>query len=77
MPDSFDLLRDYLLDGDAHGYKVSPLIGALAKNAGCRFVQNGSSGAVGFTVWCDGKAGSRGPCVAIGNRFSTNCGGSY
>ena len=37
MPDSYDLLRDYLLDGDVHGYKVGPLTGSLAKKPGCRF----------------------------------------
>jgi hypothetical protein len=76
-PDSFDLLRDYLLDGDVHGYKVSALIGTLSTSAGCRFVKNGSSGKVGFTVWCDGKAGSRGACVAAKNTFADNCGGHY
>jgi hypothetical protein len=76
-PDSFDLLREYLLDGDVHGYKVGPLTGTLATSAGCRFVKNGSAGAVGFTVWCDGKAGSRGACVSIGPAFKNNCGGHY
>jgi hypothetical protein len=77
MPDSYDLLRDYLLDGDVHGYKVGKLSGSLATSAGCRFVKNGSSGKVGFTVWCDGKAGSRGACVAAKNTYAANCGGSY
>jgi hypothetical protein len=77
MPDSYDLLRDYLLDGDVHGYKVSKLTGSLATSAGCRFVKNASGGAIGFTVWCDGKAGSRGACVAARNKYATNCGGSY
>jgi hypothetical protein len=77
MPDSYDLLRDYLLDGDAHGYKVGPLVGSLATSAGCRFVKNGSAGTVGFTVWCDGKAGSRGACVRAGAAFKDNCGGHY
>jgi hypothetical protein len=77
MPDSFDLLRDYLLDGDVHGYKVGQLFTPLSGDAGCRFTKNGTSGKIGFDVWCDGKAGSRGPCVAIGNGFRNNCGGSY
>jgi hypothetical protein len=76
-PDSFDFLRDYLLDGDVHGYKVGPLVSTLRTSAGCRFTKNGSSGRIGFSVWCDGKAGSRGACVAAGNRFADNCGGHY
>jgi len=74
---SYTFLRDYLLDGDVHGYKVGPLTGSLAKSAGCRFVQNGSAGAVGFTVWCDGKAGTKGACVRTGAAFKENCGGHY
>jgi hypothetical protein len=74
---TFTFLRDYLLDGDVHGYKVGRLTGALATSSGCRFVKNGSSGATGFTVWCDGKSGTRGPCVAAGNKFADNCGGHY
>jgi hypothetical protein len=76
-PDSFDFLRDYLLDGDVHGYKVGPLVSTLRTSAGCRFTKNGSSGRIGFSVWCDGKAGSRGACVAAGNQFADNCGGHY
>jgi len=74
---SFTFLRDYLLDGDVHGFKVGPLTGSLAKSAGCRFVRNGSAGAVGFTVWCDGKGGTKGACVRTGAAFKDNCGGSY
>jgi hypothetical protein len=77
MPDSYDLLRDYLLDGDVHGYKVGQLLTPLSTFAGCRFTKNGTAGTVGFTVWCDGKAGSRGACVDIGNGYRNNCGGSY
>ena len=76
-PDSYDLLRDYLLDGDVHGYKVSALVGSLKTSSGCRFVKNGSGGKIGFTVWCDGKAGSRGACVAAKNTYADNCGGHY
>ena len=75
MPDSYDLLRDYLRDGDVHGYKVGPLTGALAKQPGCRFLKNATK-TTGFDVWCDGKGSSRGPCVKA-RPVSRNCGGHY
>ena len=75
MPDSYDLLRDYLRDGDVHGYKVGPLTGALAKQPGCRFLKNATK-TTGFDVWCDGKGSSRGPCVKA-RPVPQNCGGHY
>jgi hypothetical protein len=75
MPDSYDLLRDYLLDGSVHGYGVGPLTGSLAKNPGCRFLKTGTT-TTGFDVWCDGKGSSRGPCVTA-RPVPANCGGHY
>ena len=76
MPDSFDLLRDYLLDGDVRGWRVGRLQGSLARYPGCRFLQNGQGGRVGFDVWCDGRGGSRGPCVRA-RPVGGNCGSHY
>lgn len=75
MPDSYDLMRDYLLDGSVHGYGVGPLTGSLAKEPGCRFLKTGTT-TTGFDVWCDGKGSSRGPCVKA-RPVPANCGGHH
>ena len=74
LPDSYDLLRDYLFDGRIVGWTVGALQGGLASSPGCRFLKNGSSAATGFDVWCDGHSGSRGPC-ATARPLPRNCSG--